>query len=197
MLKPNASAESNGNYENGHFTAVLDSGTSVLLVPEGLTSQICADLNGTEPEGGWDGSYCLVDCGVRQQNGSLSIGIEGKTSAIRIEWKNLLSESVQDGVSYCFLDVADSTVATDPPTYILGAPFLRASYLVFEWDKQKVHMAETADCGSEVTALGADGLGDRDWWGCQSSEFLASSVSVRSVMSATICALFVSAVFLI
>ena len=68
--------------------------------------------------------------------------------------KNLLIEVDVLGRPYCFLAVADTVVATDPPTYILGDPFLRAAYAVFDWDNQQVRLAQAADCGSNVVAIG-------------------------------------------
>lgn len=187
VTKPNTTSSS--KYSQPSFLAVLDSGTSIILTPEGLSSQICKDLDGTEAA---DGSYCLVDCSVRDQPGGLDFVFDGKT--IQVGYQNLLSVSVQNGVSYCFLETSDTTVATDPPTYILGAPFLRASYAVFDWDNQQVHLAEAADCGSDVVAIGSGTSAVPTDSGCKESSSL-STFSVRS-MSATLCAALLTAAFL-
>lgn len=38
---------------------------------------------------------------------------------------------------------------------ILGDSFLRAAYVVFDWDNEEVHIAQGADCGSEIVAIGS------------------------------------------
>lgn len=188
LTKP--STTSSSKYSQPSFLAVLDSGTSIILTPEGMSSQICKDLDGTESNQG-GGNFCVVDCSVRDQPGGLDINFDGKT--IQVTYQNLLSESVQSGGTYCFLETSDTTVATDPPTYILGAPFLRAAYAVFDWDNQQVHLAEAADCGSEVVAIGSGTSAVPTGGGCKESSSLPSSV--RSI-SAVLCAALLTAAFL-
>lgn len=188
VTKPNTTSSS--KYSQASFLAVLDSGTSVILTPEGMSSQICKDLDGTEmDEGG--GDFCLVDCSVRDQPGGLDFNFDGKT--IQVTYENLLSESVQNGVSYCFLEASDTTVATDPPTYILGSPFLRDSYAVFDWDNEQVHLAQAADCGSKVVAIGSGANAVPTDSGCKESSGLSGYA--RS-MSAVFCAAFLTSAFL-
>lgn len=170
MTKPNTTSSS--KYSQASFLAVLDSGTSDILTPQGLSSQICKDVDGTEMAAG-DSSFCLVDCSVRTQPGGLDINFDGKT--IQVTYENLLTEVVENGVPYCFLGTSDTTVATDPPTYILGGPFLRASYAVFDWDNQQVHLAQAADCGSNVVAIGSGTKAVPTNGGCKES-FATSNV---------------------
>lgn len=174
MTKPNTTTSS--KYSQASFLAVLDSGTSAILTPQGLSSQICQDVDGTEMTAG-DSSFCLVDCSVRTQPGGLDINFDGKT--IQVTYENLLTEVVENGISYCFLGTSDTTVATDPATYILGSPFLRAAYAVFDWDNQQVHLAQAADCGSKVVAIGNGKNAVPTNGGCKES--LATSNVGRSI----------------
>ncbi|KAK2607621.1 hypothetical protein N8I77_006284 [Diaporthe amygdali] len=152
MTKPNDTSSS--KYDQDSFLAVLDSGTSAILTPEGMSSQICNDVGGTEMTQSGS-SFCTVPCDVKNQPGGLDVEFQGKT--IRVAFENLFTEVEQDGYTFCFLGVGDTGVATDPPTYILGSPFLRAAYAVFDWDNQQVHLAQASDCGSNVVAIGTGG----------------------------------------
>lgn len=165
---------------------MLDSGTSVILTPKGLSSRICEDANGTDI--GEDGvSFCVVDCGIRDQPGGLDFNFHGKT--IQVTYENLV---VQAG-STCSLGTTDTTVDTNPPTYILGAPFLRATYAIFDWDNQQVHLAEAADCGSDVVAIGSGNKAVPTDGGCKES---SSQPSVGWSTTAVLFAMLTSIVFL-
>lgn len=117
-------------------------------------------------------TFCyFTDCSVRQQTGGLDIHFDGKT--IQVTYDNLITEVVEEGISYCFLGVSDTTVDTDPPTYILGDPFLRASYAVFDWDNQQVHLAQADDCGSNIVAIGSGTGSVPIGSGCKESSSMA------------------------
>ncbi|KAI3393560.1 hypothetical protein diail_4151 [Diaporthe ilicicola] len=169
MTKPNDTSSS--KYDQDSFLAVLDSGTSAILTPEGISSQICKDVGGTRM-GSSGSSFCTVPCDVRDQPGGLDVAFDGKT--IRVSFENLLTESEQNGNTYCFLGVGDTGVATDPPTYILGSPFLRAAYAVFDWDNQQVHLAQASDCGSNVVAIGNGSEAVPTGGGCKESASVPS-----------------------
>ncbi|KAH8897887.1 acid protease [Thozetella sp. PMI_491] len=148
---PAGGKSSTKNYDlpGGTFIADLDSGTGAILTPPGFTKQICADVNGN-----MTGTNCLVDCSYRQQSGGLTFGFEGGKT-ILVPYDNLFWPITDRGTTYCWLQVGDSTIVSDPPTYILGAPFLRSAYAVFDWDNQNVHLAQNANCGnSDIVAIG-------------------------------------------
>lgn len=149
LTQPGSKSSNAYTVPDGSFVATLDSGTSQILLPEGLASQICSDVNGTSSG---DAGGCTVDCSVRDLPGGLDFGINGKT--IQVTYQNLVSAFEYQGHTYCFLDASTSGVDTTPPTYILGSPFLRDTYAVFDWDNQNVHLAQAADCGSDIVAIG-------------------------------------------
>lgn len=37
---------------------------------------------------------------------------------------------------------------------VLGDTFLRAAYVVYDWDNRNIHLANSADCGSQLVAIG-------------------------------------------
>jgi hypothetical protein len=56
----------------------------------------------------------VVPCQIKSTSGGLDVNLDNKT--VRISFENLLIEVDVLGRPYCFLAVADTVVATDPPT---------------------------------------------------------------------------------
>lgn len=129
----------------------------------------------------YGGIVCLVNCSVRDRTGGLDLDFDGKI--IQVTYRNLLSNAFHEGIDYCVLTMADTPVATDPPVYILGLPFLRSSYAVFDCDNQQVHLAEATDCGSDIVAIGSGIDAVPTDGGCgMSVDAVASTVSSMSVL---------------
>jgi len=102
------------------ITAVLDSKGPAIVVPKGITAQICADVNGTminSPD------MCTVDCGVLPtEKGGVVLRFDGLD--IVVSWENMLDVATgSDGKPTCSLAVADTSFESDPPTYVLGSKF--------------------------------------------------------------------------
>lgn len=116
LTLPTAKSSKSYSLPGGNFIADLDSGTSQILLPPGLAAKVCADLNGTTlPD---SGNSCTCDCALRSQPGGLSFGLKGKT--IDVTYENLISEFDFGGGKSCTVDIADSGIVSNPPTYILG-----------------------------------------------------------------------------
>ncbi|KAK1750368.1 acid protease [Echria macrotheca] len=128
------------------FVASLDCGSGASLFPPALNKQICTTLNGTVQAGT---DRCIVDCALRQRSGGLTISLDGKD--IVQTFDNLIDENVHQEVSTCSVMVSDG--AESP--YILGAPFIRSTYSVFDWGNGNLHIAQSADCGSNIVAIGS------------------------------------------
>lgn len=159
--------DSSTQYSQGDFSVLLDSGTNMILTPEGVSSPICNDLGGI-----WDKIHgvCIVSCDLKDKSGGLDVSFDNKT--IRVNFEDLVTEVHVSGYTGCFLPVLDTY--TVPPTYILGTPFLRAAYAVFDWDNQQVHLAQAADCGSQVVAIGTGPSAVPTGVGCEESVALPS-----------------------
>ncbi|POS75034.1 hypothetical protein DHEL01_v206578 [Diaporthe helianthi] len=150
LTKPDQ--QSPKKYNQDSFPALLDSGSSKILTPKGVSSRICADVGGSQSTGPGTKS-CEVPCEIRGKPGGLDVNFDNKT--IHISYEDLLTQEADDcGHKRCFLAVADTYIATEPPMYILGLPFLRAVYAVFDWDNRQVHLAQAADCGSQIAEIG-------------------------------------------
>lgn len=119
------------------------------------------------------------------------MNFDGKT--IRVNFENLFAELEQQGQTSCVLAVTDTIVASDPPIYVLGSPFLRAAYAVFDWDNQQVNLAQAADCGSQVVAISTGPGAVPTGVGCEETAALPSVRSstglVMAVAMASILAL--------
>ncbi|KAK3322664.1 aspartic peptidase domain-containing protein [Apodospora peruviana] len=131
------------------FSVSLDCGSSNNLLPVGLAEKVCADLNGTAIEN--SGHSCTVDCSVRQKKGGVKFGLDGKE--ILVPYENLINEQEFGDMqpNTCVVMVSDNTAFE---VGILGAPFLRSSYAVFDWGNGNLHIAQAADCGSNIVAIG-------------------------------------------
>lgn len=187
MTKPDQ--HSSNKYDQGSFSAILDSGTNAILTPVGIASQICDDAGGFQTTQ-LGTTFCVVSCNVKGMSGGLDVDFDGKT--IRVSFDDLLMEVDVLGKTYCLLAVADTVVATDPPTYILGDPFLRAAYAVFDWDNQQVHLAQAADCGSEVVALGVGSETVPIVAGCDKSAAVPSvQSSIKPVMAVALAGILI------
>lgn len=127
----------------------LDSGSSNNILPPGLAAQVCTDLKGTpSPNGG----NCRVDCSIRQQSGGITVELDGKS--ILVPYYNLINEETFREVASCSLMISDNHMFGNPPSGLLGAPFLRSAYAVFDWGNSNLHIAQSADCGSNIVAIG-------------------------------------------
>ncbi|KAK7723877.1 hypothetical protein SLS64_000208 [Diaporthe eres] len=170
-LQMTAGASGDGS---SHETITVHGGTNVIMTPKGVSSQICDDAGGTQvPALGL--SICSVSCDLKSQDGGLDVNFDGKT--IRVDFENLVAELEQQGQTSCALAVTDTIVASDPPTYILGSPFLKAAYAVFDWDNQQVNLAQAADCGSQVVAIGTGPGAVPTGVGCEESAALPPALS--------------------
>ena len=88
--------------------------------------------------------YWLVPCGVTEFPGSIDFYFAGKT--IRVSFNDFILEL--DGI--CVLGVLSSE-----DEYVLGDTFLRAVYAVFDQDNQEIHLAQAANCGTNLVAIGS------------------------------------------
>lgn len=50
----------------------------------------------------------------------------------------------------CYLNFMESN---DSSSWILGAPFLRDAYAVFDWEAPTIYLGQAADCGADVVAF--------------------------------------------
>ena len=119
----------------------LDSGGTMSQLPPAIVqalASVFADAVLTR-DGFW-----LVPCDVSELPGSIDFYFAGKT--IRVPLNDFIWEL--DGT--CVLGVLGSE-----DEYVLGDTFLRAAYAVFDQDNQEIHLAQAANCGTNLVAIGS------------------------------------------
>ncbi|KAL2161861.1 hypothetical protein VTH06DRAFT_7645 [Thermothelomyces fergusii] len=120
----------------------LDSGSTLSYLPRAIYQAIAASFTEAllEPES----ELYILPCEYTEMAGSIDFYFAGKT--IRVP----LREFIWRSGPYCILGVAPED---EEP--ILGTSFLRAAYVVYDQDNRNLHLAQAADCGSHLVAIGS------------------------------------------
>ncbi|KAI1456270.1 acid protease [Annulohypoxylon moriforme] len=122
---------------------VLDSGTTLSLLPESMVTALAAGFPGATSDG--NGGY-KVPCDLRNStDGSLEFEFAGEGSN-----KVTITVSYADFIWYggdeCFLGAQYNK---DIGVWILGDTFLRGAYVTFDQSNNAVYMANYMKCGEE------------------------------------------------
>ncbi|KAI3331101.1 aspartic peptidase domain-containing protein [Ustulina deusta] len=101
-------------------SVIVDSGTTLSLLPEPIVKKLAAQFPGAEPDGA--GGY-RVDCAYQSLGGSVDFSFlsENETVTINVGYRDFIWNSGGD----CFLGVWSSN---DLGVWILGDTFLRGAY---------------------------------------------------------------------
>lgn len=132
------------------YQALIDSGSTLSVLPRQITRGILAHF----PDAvALDGGIFLVDCIHATSNGTVDFGFNssGSDKVIRVPYR----EFIWRQGSECALAMLESADDENRPL-ILGTPFLRAAYLVWDLDNGNVHLAQAAaGCGrSDIIRVG-------------------------------------------
>ncbi|KAH8649680.1 aspartic peptidase domain-containing protein [Tricladium varicosporioides] len=120
----------------------LDSGGTLSQIPTPLFNAIVADFNATpNPDG--SGKY-VIDCAIADQAGTVDFTFGATT--IKVPWH----EFVWKVGTTCNLGILP-----DDNEPVLGDSFLRAAFVVYDQDNQNLHLANAADCGTNLVAIGS------------------------------------------
>ncbi|KAK3381050.1 aspartic peptidase domain-containing protein [Podospora didyma] len=120
----------------------IDSGGTLSQLPTAIFQAIGNSFPGAEyhaPSG-----LFIVDCNKVDKDGSVDFYFGDK--AISVPFTDFIWNP--DGV--CRLGVKAND---DEP--ILGASFLRAAYAVYDQDNRNIHLAQAANCGTNIVAIGS------------------------------------------
>ncbi|KAH8902014.1 acid protease [Coniochaeta sp. PMI_546] len=127
----------------------LDSGGTLTRLPTPLYRAIgeafISEFPGAfldEPSG-----YYVVDCAIAGSPGSVDFGFGAKI--IRVAYKDVIWDLGQPDLNICVVGVLPED---DEP--VLGDSFLRAAYVVYDQDNRNLHLAQAANCGTELVAIG-------------------------------------------
>ena len=120
----------------------LDSGATFSHLPTAIYQAFANSFTSGQYDP--DSGYFYVPCDVTDLAGSVDFYFGNKT--IRVP----LNDFIWEVQGYCILGVLPSD---DEPT--LGDTFLRAAYVVFDQDNRELHIAQAANCGTNLVAIGS------------------------------------------
>jgi hypothetical protein len=120
---------------------LLDSGYTVSALPGAIFNKIVAAFP-TAKKG--LGAYVDVDCDVADLKGSIDFKF-GNT-VIKVPY----ADFIWHNDDRCVLGVFQ-----DDEFPVLGDTFLRAAYVVYDWDNRNVWLANNEDCGTNLVAIGS------------------------------------------
>ncbi|KAL7925573.1 aspartic peptidase domain-containing protein [Trichoderma austrokoningii] len=130
------------NTPNGQ-PVLLDSGYTVSTLPGSLFSKILAAFPSAHIEAS-SGDY-LVPCDIIDTPGS--VNFKFGDAVVSVDYKDFIWQQPDLGI--CKLGVSQ-----DDDFPVLGDTFLRAAYVVFDWDNQEIHVAKNEDCGTHLIPIG-------------------------------------------
>ncbi|KAI1111138.1 aspartic peptidase domain-containing protein [Nemania sp. NC0429] len=118
---------------------IVDSGTTLSLLPEALVGGLAAQFPGARPDG--NGGY-RVDCALQRKDGSVAFEfLSGNgTVVINVAYSDFIWNSGGD----CFLG---AWFTDDLGIWILGDTFLRGAYVTFDQTNNALFMANHLSCG--------------------------------------------------
>jgi hypothetical protein len=123
------------------LAVIMDSGSTLSYFPPSLVNAMLAYFPGYVAKGG--GLY-TVPCSFKTGTGTMNFGFNGQI--IRIP----LAQFVWFNGATCYGPVANPSEKTDA---ILGDTFMRGAYVVFDQDNANVHIAQAADCGTNILPI--------------------------------------------
>ncbi|KAM0234576.1 hypothetical protein ACHAPO_006470 [Fusarium lateritium] len=150
---------------------LLDSGYTVSALPGAIFNKIVAAFPTAKSNGG---AYVDVDCSVADIKGSVDFKFGDKT--IKVPYADFIWHNDERCVLGVFQD-------DDFP--VLGDTFLRAAYVVYDWDNRNVWIANNEDCGTNLVAIGTGPDSVPDLVGQCGSDSEATTTSASETASAT------------
>ncbi|CAG9954136.1 unnamed protein product [Clonostachys rosea f. rosea IK726] len=126
-------------FTSGKLPVLLDSGFTLTGLPSAMFEALAKAFNANP-----NVAYPLVDCALINTKGTVDFKF-GNT-VINVPYSDFIWRP-QPGT--CQLGVFRSD---DFP--VLGDTFLRAAYVVYDWDNRNIHIANNEDCGSNLVAIG-------------------------------------------
>ncbi|KAI0404741.1 acid protease [Xylaria palmicola] len=143
---PGAAASTALTDSNLPLSVIVDSGTTLSLLPEPVVGKLAAQFPGAEPDG--QGGY-RVDCAYQARDGSVEFGFlggDGGPVTISVAYADFVWNSGGD----CFLGAWSGD---DLGVWILGDSFIRGAYVTFDQTNNALFMANRLSCGDGQSRL--------------------------------------------
>ncbi|KAM7208284.1 Aspartic peptidase domain containing protein [Naviculisporaceae sp. PSN 640] len=124
----------------------LDSGGTYSRLP----SKIFVAIGEAVPGSQYDPASNLffADCALANEPGSIDFFFNNKV--ISVPWKDFLWDSGDGGP--CSVGVMEMEEGGEP---VFGDTFLRAAYVVYDQDNRELHLAQAANCGTNIVPIGS------------------------------------------
>ncbi|KAM5342114.1 hypothetical protein ACJ41O_015145 [Fusarium nematophilum] len=124
---------------------LLDSGYTVSALPATIFNALVKAFPTARPLGG-SAVYYEVDCSVADLDGTVDFKF-GET-VVKVPYADFIWQQPQNNL--CLLGAFQ-----DDEFPVLGDTFLRAAYVVYDWDNREAWIANNEDCGSNLVAIGS------------------------------------------
>ncbi|KAI1075987.1 aspartic peptidase domain-containing protein [Whalleya microplaca] len=173
---PNAISTTPLTDSNLPLRVVVDSGTTLSLLPESVVAALAARFPGAAPDG--NGGY-TVPCALQGVDGAVNFGFGGDVT-ISVRYRDFIWNSG----GACFLG---AWYTPDIGVWILGDTFLRGAYVTFDQSDNALYMANYISCSNTPNLVAVPAGPDAAAGipgSCQVGAIVAPSVSV-SPSSAT------------
>lgn len=158
-----------GLLASGELAVFLDSGGTLTRLPTNVFESIGNAFASFGAQYDESSAAYVIDCSAMEQSGSIDFGFNDKV--ISISFKDFIWQSPDDDGT-CLVGVLadDGKLLFLPQTLkmmcankqidepVLGDSFLRAAYVVYDQDNGNLHLAQAANCGTNLVAI-SSGVG--------------------------------------
>jgi hypothetical protein len=141
---------SSKTYSGGNIPIVLDTGSSLSLLPQSVVSSMANDLNAQLDQ---QSGFYLMSCSVLNQQGSVNFAFGQVT--IQVPFSEFIWNL---GGNTCALGAMPEDTSSGT-TALLGDSFLRGAYVVFDQTTSTISMAQYQNCGTAETSIPSGGAG--------------------------------------
>ena len=125
----------------------LDSGGTYSRLPTEIFYAIGEAVPGAQYDE--QNNLFIVDCKIADLPGSIDFFFNNKV--INVPWKDFVFDIDIDGL--CVVGVME--LEKDDTEPVFGDTFLRAAYVVYDQDNRNLHLAQAANCGTNILSIGS------------------------------------------
>lgn len=120
---------------NQDIGVLLDSGTSLLYLPDDIATPLITHFGGVYQS---SLGAATIDCSVAKQTGSVTFTFTSQSITVPIS-ELVIVDGVQNGKEICIFGIAPSGSSLA----ILGDTFLRSAYVVYDLSNNEISLAQT------------------------------------------------------
>jgi hypothetical protein len=130
-----ANGEKDNIASNQEIPVLLDSGSSLMYLPDTIAQTIFTAVNAQYSE---EQGAAFVDCALRYAEGSIDFTFTGPTISVKLD-ELVIVAGIDNGEPVCILGIAPAGRSTA----VLGDTFLRSAYVVYDMHNNEISLAPT------------------------------------------------------